>query len=82
MKTSLGSFFLFLAKLFMRCAYWHPARRPHAFFTRNPFRPTYFLPTAAKSKQKVPLEGNALYPIILRIKQGSIGFLRSTASPS
>jgi hypothetical protein len=35
------------------------------FFTRNPFRPTYFLPTAAKSKQKVPLEGNALHPIIL-----------------
>ena len=30
---------------------------------------TYFLPTAAKSKQKVPLEGNTLHPIILRIKQ-------------
>jgi hypothetical protein len=39
------------------------------FFTLNPFRLTYFLPTAAKSKQKVPLEGNALHPIILRIKQ-------------
>jgi hypothetical protein len=23
------------------------------FFTRNPFRPTYFLPTAAKSKHKM-----------------------------
>jgi hypothetical protein len=34
------------------------------------------LPTAVKSKQKKPLEGNALHPIILRIKQGSIGFLK------
>jgi hypothetical protein len=31
-------------------------------------RPTYFLPTAAKSKQKVPLAGNALHPIISEIE--------------
>ena len=28
---------------------------------------TYFLPTAKKSKQKRPLEGNALHPIIMQI---------------
>jgi hypothetical protein len=33
------------------------------FFKRNPFRLTYFLPTAAKSKQKMPLDDNALHPI-------------------
>jgi hypothetical protein len=31
-----------------------------AFFKRNPFRTTYFLPTAAKSKQKVPLATKVL----------------------
>jgi hypothetical protein len=36
-----------------------------AFFTQHPCCTTYFLPTAAKSKQKMPLEGNALHPIIL-----------------
>jgi hypothetical protein len=34
-------------------------------FTNEFLRSTYFLPTAAKSKQKGPLEGNALYSIIL-----------------
>jgi hypothetical protein len=29
--------------------------------------PTYFLPTAAKSKQKMPLEGNALHLTIASI---------------
>jgi len=38
-----------------------------AFFKRNSFRPTYFLPTAAKSTQKGPLEGNALHPTIRQI---------------
>jgi hypothetical protein len=31
--------------------------------------PTYFLPTAAQSKQKMPLAGNALHPIIRQILQ-------------
>jgi hypothetical protein len=35
------------------------------FFNWHPCQMTYFLPTAAKSKQKGPLEGNALHPIIL-----------------
>jgi hypothetical protein len=35
-----------------------------AFFTQNPFWMIYFLPTAAKSKQKGPLDDNALHPII------------------
>jgi hypothetical protein len=68
-----------LRLVFFVCGYAFYALRLLAsmpFFTRNPFRPTYFLPTAAKSKQKKPLEGNALHPIILRIKQGSIGFLK------
>jgi hypothetical protein len=43
---------------------------------------TYFLPTAAKSKQKMPLEGNALHPLIYSFLQGETGFFRSTASPS
>jgi hypothetical protein len=38
-----------------------------AVFTPNPFDVTYFLPTAAKSKQKMPLEGNALHPTISSI---------------
>jgi hypothetical protein len=38
-----------------------------AFFTHHPCCTTYFLPTAAKSKQKIPLEGNALHPTITSI---------------
>jgi hypothetical protein len=59
-----------LARFFVfGCAGFMPWRAlpSMAFFTRNPFRPTYFLPTAAKSKQKVPLEGNALHPTITPI---------------
>jgi hypothetical protein len=36
---------------------------------------TYFLPTAAKSKQKMPLEGKALHPTITPIKQ--VAMIRS-----
>jgi hypothetical protein len=61
MKTSFGSFFYGFAIYALRLLASMP------FFTRNPFRPTYFLPTAAKSKQKVPLEGNALHPTITPI---------------
>jgi hypothetical protein len=38
-----------------------------AFFTQHPRCTTYFLPTAVKSKQKAPLDGNALHPIIRQI---------------
>jgi hypothetical protein len=38
-----------------------------ALFTQHPCCTTYFLPTAAKSKQKMPLEGNALHPTIMQI---------------
>jgi hypothetical protein len=44
----------------------HTASLP---FLNESLRPTYFLPTAAKSRQKGPLEGNALHPIIFCIKQ-------------
>ena len=38
-------------------------------FLNESLRSTYFLPTAAKSRQKGPLEGNALLPIIRQILQ-------------
>jgi hypothetical protein len=41
----------------------------HDVFKRNPFRSTYFLPTAAKRKQKAPLEDNALHPTITPSEQ-------------
>jgi hypothetical protein len=66
----------------MRYAYLcalHTASMP---FSNESLRSTYFLPTAAKSKQKGPLDGNALHPIIYSLLQGSAGFFRSTASPS
>ena len=44
------------------------AYRPPWLFSHSiPCWMTYFLPTAAKSKQKVPLEGNTLHPIIRQI---------------
>jgi LysR family glycine cleavage system transcriptional activator len=47
-----------------------PAGTPSlAFFTPHPCCTTYFLPTAAKSKQKIPLDGNALHPIIYSLLQ-------------
>jgi hypothetical protein len=46
------------------------------------FYVTYFLPTAAKSRQKMPLEDKALHPIIDSFLQGSTGFFRSNASTS
>jgi hypothetical protein len=45
----------------------------HAVFQTNPARlppsSNLLLPTAAKSRQKGPLEGNALHPIIMQILQ-------------
>jgi hydroxymethylpyrimidine/phosphomethylpyrimidine kinase len=38
-----------------------------AVFTPNPFDATYFLPTAAKSKQKMPLQDKTLHPTITPI---------------
>jgi hypothetical protein len=63
MKTSLGSFFYGHA-VYALTLTGIPRGVRMPFFTRNPFRPTYFLPTAAKSKQKMPLEGNSLNPLI------------------
>jgi hypothetical protein len=38
-------------------------------FSNESLRSTNFFAAAKKSKQKRPLEGNALHPIILQIKQ-------------
>ena len=38
-----------------------------AFFTQHPCCTTYFLPAAAKSKQKMPLANYVLHPIIFDI---------------
>jgi hypothetical protein len=38
-------------------------------FSNESIRSTYFFAAAKKSKQKRPLEGNALHPMILCIKQ-------------
>jgi hypothetical protein len=46
-----------------------------AFFKRI-LRPIYFLPTAAKGRQKGPIEGNALHPIIRQILQVACTFSR------
>jgi hypothetical protein len=54
-----------VATLFL-CSYEH--RNPLRFSNES-LRSTYFLPTAAKSKQKVPLEGNALHPLIYSFLQ-------------
>ena len=83
-ETSLCSFFCFCGYAFyaLRLLSIHFVHRNALRFSNESLRPTYFFATAKKSKQKRPLEGNTLHPIILWIKQGSIGFLRSTASPS
>ena len=70
-RNELRLVFLFVAtqfyalRLLSICfAYCHPWH-----FSNESFRSTYFFAAAKKSKQKRPLEGNALHPIILRIKQ-------------
>jgi hypothetical protein len=60
MKTSLGSFFLWLRHL---CA----ARTASMPFSNESLRSTYFFAAAKKSKQKKPLEDNALHPTITSI---------------
>jgi len=41
-------------------AHWHPCH-----FSNESLRSTHFFSTAKKSRQKRPLEGNALHPVIL-----------------
>jgi hypothetical protein len=41
----------------------------HDVFQASSMSPDLLLPPAAKSKQKMPLEGNALHPIIRQILQ-------------
>jgi hypothetical protein len=43
-------------------AHWHPCH-----FSNESLRPTYFFAAAKKSRQKKPLEGKALHPIIRQI---------------
>jgi hypothetical protein len=53
-----------MASPFMRCAHCilRGVRMP---FSNDSLRSTYFFVTAKKSRQKNPLEGNALHPMIL-----------------
>jgi hypothetical protein len=53
-----------------------------AVFIQNPFYATYFLPTAAKSKQEIPLEGNALHPQIALILQVALSRSRRRTAQS
>jgi len=77
-----------MATPFMRCAYQAYAlhtvipRGVRMTFFKRTLRSTYFFAAAKKSKQKKPLEGNALHPLIYSFLQGETGFFRSTASPS
>jgi hypothetical protein len=42
-----------------------------SFFKQNPFRSTYFLPTAAKSKQKMPLSKQCFSSTKSRVGQNT-----------
>jgi hypothetical protein len=77
MKTSLGSFFLFVAMQFL-CA----VRTASMPFSNESLRSTYFFAAAKKSRQKKPLEGNAIHPTITPILQVALSRSRRRTAQS